>query len=218
MAYITELDGPALAAWARCAALRLEERSPEINRLNVFPIPDSDTGSNMAHTMQAAVSELSLLPQDATAAQVTSALTRGASAGARGNSGMVLAQVLRSLAESPRETLRGPEVTAALNRAFDLVHGAIAQPVEGTILSVTALPLRRPLSRRSFTAWSAPPPRPPTALWPARLRNFPRSKARWTPAARASWCFSTPSAIASRPPRQNHTWKSCFPIKAMPNG
>lgn len=136
MAYPPELDGSTLAAWARCAASRLEARSPEINRLNVFPIPDSDTGSNMAHTMQSAVAELAELPDGATAAQVTTALTRGAVAGARGNSGMVLSQVLRSLAAESGETLRDVDVIAALGRALDLVRGAIARPVEGTVLSV----------------------------------------------------------------------------------
>ncbi|WPF67082.1 MULTISPECIES: DAK2 domain-containing protein [unclassified Corynebacterium] len=136
MAYLPELDGPTLAAWARRAANHLEARSPEINRLNVFPIPDSDTGSNMAHTMQSAVSALANLPERATAAQVTTALTRGAVAGARGNSGMVLSQVLRSLAEESGDTLGAPEITAALHRALELVRGAIARPVEGTVLSV----------------------------------------------------------------------------------
>ncbi|MEK0372109.1 DAK2 domain-containing protein, partial [Corynebacterium mastitidis] len=100
MAFLREIDGPALADWARRAASRLAERSPEINRLNVFPIPDSDTGSNMAHTMASAVSALAEVPREATAAQVATALTSGAVSGARGNSGMVLSQVLRGLAES----------------------------------------------------------------------------------------------------------------------
>ncbi|KQB83865.1 DAK2 domain-containing protein [Corynebacterium oculi] len=135
-ATIDGLTGPVLAAWARRAASRLEARSPEINRLNVFPIPDSDTGSNMAHTMQAAVRALSELPDEATAAQVTTALTRGAVAGARGNSGMVLSQVLRGLAEESGDTLSAADITAALRRALNLVRGAIARPVEGTVLSV----------------------------------------------------------------------------------
>ncbi|MGV0436309.1 DAK2 domain-containing protein [Corynebacterium mastitidis] len=136
MAFLREIDGPALADWARPAASRLAERSPEINRLNVFPIPDSDTGSNMAHTMASAVSALAEVPRDATAAQVATALTSGAVSGARGNSGMVLSQVLRGLAESAGRTLGGPAVTAALARAHDLVRAAIARPVEGTVLTV----------------------------------------------------------------------------------
>ncbi|MEJ4099915.1 DAK2 domain-containing protein [Corynebacterium mastitidis] len=136
MALLREIDGPALADWARRAASQLAERSPEINRLNVFPIPDSDTGSNMAHTMASAVSALAEVPRDATAAQVATALTSGAVAGARGNSGMVLSQVLRGLAEAAGRTLGGPAVTAALARAHDLVRAAIARPVEGTVLTV----------------------------------------------------------------------------------
>lgn len=136
MAFLREIDGPALADWARRAASRLAERSPEINRLNVFPIPDSDTGSNMAHTMASAVSALAEVPRDATAAQVATALTSGAVSGARGNSGMVLSQVLRGLAEAAGRTLGGPAVTAALARAHALVRAAIARPVEGTVLTV----------------------------------------------------------------------------------
>ena len=130
-------DGARLLAWARRAAGELERRRAEINELNVFPVPDADTGSNMAHTMAAAVEEASALPAGASLTEVAEALAVGAVRGARGNSGVVLSQVLRGVAqaahygESEDETLAG-----ALTNAVGFVDRAIANPVEGTIVSV----------------------------------------------------------------------------------
>lgn len=130
-------DGTRLLAWARRAAGELERKRAEINELNVFPVPDADTGSNMAHTMAAAVQEASQLPEGAALAEVAEALSVGAVRGARGNSGVVLSQVMRGLAQASRYGAEEGEMFAvALTNAVGFVDRAIAEPVEGTIITV----------------------------------------------------------------------------------
>ena len=130
-------NGARLLAWARRALSELERRRAEINELNVFPVPDGDTGSNMAHTMAAAVQEASQLPEGAALTEVAEALSVGAVRGARGNSGVVLSQVMRGLAQASRRDIEEGEMLAdALNSAVGFVDRAIAEPIEGTIITV----------------------------------------------------------------------------------
>jgi DAK2 domain fusion protein YloV len=136
------LTGELIAAWARRSAELLHHHRSEINGLNVFPIPDADTGSNMTATMESAVAALDAMqlptPQDA--ATVAAALAAGAVRGARGNSGMVLSQILRALAEtasmSPTGELNATAVPTMLTRAERLVCTAMSDPVEGTVITV----------------------------------------------------------------------------------
>lgn len=118
----------------------LERRSEEINRLNVFPVPDSDTGSNLAYTMRSALTAAERAAADDPAsgvAEIAAALARGAVRGARGNSGVVLSQVLRGLAaQASAGGIDGPAAAGALKRAYELVREAISEPVEGTVLTV----------------------------------------------------------------------------------
>jgi DAK2 domain fusion protein YloV len=138
----TGLTGELIAAWARRSAELLHHHRSEINGLNVFPIPDADTGSNMTATMESAVAALDAMqlpaPQDA--ATVAAALAAGAVRGARGNSGMVLSQILRALAEtasmSPTGELNATAVPTMLTRAERLVCTAMSDPVEGTVITV----------------------------------------------------------------------------------
>ena len=117
--------------WATRAVGELAHRRDEINALNVFPVPDSDTGSNMAHTMEAAVAELD------NGGDVADSLAFGAVRGARGNSGMVLSQVLRGVAESTvGSVIDGDVFVRSLKQAVELVDRAIAEPVEGTVITV----------------------------------------------------------------------------------
>ncbi|STC70329.1 DAK2 domain-containing protein [Corynebacterium pilosum] len=137
MSYPVELDGARLQSWARHAAEELNRRRADINALNVFPVPDADTGSNMAHTMAAAVESASALNDDAPAHKVAGALATGSIRGARGNSGVVLSQVLRGLAHSASQGPIGADAVAhALTMAVEFVDRAIADPVEGTVLTV----------------------------------------------------------------------------------
>lgn len=131
------IDGPRLLSWARRAVRELKAHREEINSLNVFPVPDSDTGSNMAHTMSAALEKAESLGEDTGAAEIASALAVGSVKGARGNSGVVLSQVLRGVAQAAAEgDLDGSSVADALNNAVSYVERAIKDPVEGTIVTV----------------------------------------------------------------------------------
>ena len=112
----------------------------EINQLNVFPVPDADTGSNMAHTMAEAVREAAKLDESASMTEVAEALAVGSMRGARGNSGVVLSQVIRGIAQSVgRGEVTGDVVAQALSSGVDFVDRAIADPVEGTVVTLSLI-------------------------------------------------------------------------------
>ncbi len=115
----------------------LSAHRERINRLNVFPVPDGDTGTNMALTLQSVVEGLPDDPE-ADLAAVAAAISHGSLMGARGNSGVILSQILRGLAEAvhDRPDVDAVTLVAALGRAAAGAYRAVQRPVEGTILSV----------------------------------------------------------------------------------
>ncbi|WP_280429070.1 DAK2 domain-containing protein, partial [Nocardia brasiliensis] len=136
------MDGTALLRWGRTCLDGLAHRRAEINALNVFPIPDADTGTNLLATMRAAMAAAEAIAapssaREVTAHEVAAAMARGATIGARGNSGIILSQVLRGIAEAVREgPLTAATLREALRRAAVLVRAALSVPIEGTILTV----------------------------------------------------------------------------------
>ncbi|HEX5407357.1 MAG TPA: DAK2 domain-containing protein [Pseudonocardiaceae bacterium] len=129
------LDAAAVRRWAAACVRTLDEHRDAINRINVFPVADRDTGSNMLGTMRSAEDAAArVATEDDDPTAVWSALARGALAGARGNSGVILSQVLRGLAEvlGPRPD----DVRAALARADELAAKAVSDPAPGTMLTV----------------------------------------------------------------------------------
>lgn len=140
------LDASALREWAHAAVGDLITHTDEINRLNVFPVADADTGTNMLFTMRSAWAQADALPDTDDVAQAAAALARGALHGARGNSGVILSQILRGLADVTAEAaaqrcevlvdVDGALLASALRRAVTLVVASIGQPVPGTIFSV----------------------------------------------------------------------------------
>ncbi|BCN59813.1 DAK2 domain-containing protein [Rhodococcus hoagii] len=136
------VDGSALYRWADACVTGIEKRCDEINDLNVFPVPDADTGTNLLATMRAAVRAAAPLSADgrgADASAVARALARGAVTGARGNSGAILSQVLRGVAESTKsDRLDADTFRSALRHASDLALEAVSVPMEGTIVTVLA--------------------------------------------------------------------------------
>ena len=126
-----------LAAIAAAAA-QLGERKEEINRLNVFPVPDGDTGTNMSLTLKSVVDNIAKLPMNASSADVRRAITTGALMGARGNSGVITSQILRGLCEGAADAgeLSTPAIDAAFARAVEVAFQAVRKPVKGTILTV----------------------------------------------------------------------------------
>lgn len=142
MSFPLELDGTGLHNWASRAVAELSARRAEINALNVFPVPDADTGSNMAHTMEAALAEADKLdaagdPGRDNVVRVAEALAVGSVRGARGNSGVVLSQVLRAIAQAAVDgNVGAASISDALAIAVNLVDAAISEPVEGTVITV----------------------------------------------------------------------------------
>ncbi|HEY5103806.1 MAG TPA: DAK2 domain-containing protein [Acidimicrobiales bacterium] len=110
-----------------------------INRLNVYPVPDGDTGTNMALTIESVVAGLAELDENAPMGVVAKAIAQGSLMGARGNSGVILSQLLRGLVASfPAEgEVSAKELAAALTHADELARQAVVRPVEGTILSIS---------------------------------------------------------------------------------
>ena len=113
-----------------------------INRLNVYPVPDGDTGTNMARTLDAVVAELELLDQlpdaDPGIGATCDAISHGSLMGARGNSGVILSQILRGLASTLKDAgeATGAKVADALTAASAAAYQAVLKPIEGTILTV----------------------------------------------------------------------------------
>ena len=114
----------------------MKRHQADINKLNVYPVPDGDTGTNMARTLDAVVAELDKNPGDLE--PTCNAISHGSLMGARGNSGVILSQILRGLAgtlKSARE-LGAPKVAEALKAASAAAYESVLKPIEGTILTV----------------------------------------------------------------------------------
>ncbi len=121
------------------AAKAVSDSAEEINKLNVFPVPDGDTGTNMSLTLASVVKELSSLPADADMEAIAGAITHGSLMGARGNSGVITSQILRGVAEGlvgATDPASASDVAVALRRAVKVAFKAVRKPVEGTILTV----------------------------------------------------------------------------------
>jgi DAK2 domain fusion protein YloV len=126
----------------------LEDRREEVNDLNVFPVADGDTGDNMVLTLRAVLTELDRLTADAENRtiddigrdEIVASVARAALLGARGNSGVILSQLIRGAAEElasrPGELVDPVLIGAALARAADQAYGSVREPAEGTILTV----------------------------------------------------------------------------------
>ncbi|HEU5422459.1 MAG TPA: DAK2 domain-containing protein, partial [Nitrolancea sp.] len=131
-------SGADLLAALDFAVAYFEPFVPELNALNVFPVPDGDTGTNMFLTLQAAGREADRLGPGGSAGEVLAAAAHGALMGARGNSGVILYQSLTGLAEALQgePVVTGAGLAAGLTRAGELVYQAVLKPVEGTMLTV----------------------------------------------------------------------------------
>ncbi len=121
----------------------LRTHQDELNALNVYPVPDGDTGTNMALTLESVVGELEeaadAVPMETDSMErVCEAIRHGSLMGARGNSGVILSQILRGMADTfaPLDAVSGADVAAGLRRAADAAYQAVLRPVEGTILTV----------------------------------------------------------------------------------
>lgn len=131
------VDGQTLKKLVEAGLAWLRANQQLVNSLNVFPVPDGDTGTNMVLTMQSAFNEIDQLAHRGIG-QMAAAVSQGALMGARGNSGVILSQLWRGFARAlhDHETLNGPDLVHALAEARDTAYKGVVRPVEGTILTV----------------------------------------------------------------------------------
>lgn len=133
------IDAQLMREMARAAAAYLEQNKQMINDLNVFPVPDGDTGTNMLMTMVSSAREVISCPEGAKVGEVVKALSSGALRGARGNSGVILSQLFRGFAQAiPADTelIDGNAFASAMEAGVTAAYKAVMRPKEGTILTV----------------------------------------------------------------------------------
>ena len=137
MSQIVSCGGQELRDMFAAGSSWLEKSVPDINAINVFPVPDGDTGTNMFLTMRSTMEEADRAPLNNVAA-VVKAMAQGALMGARGNSGVILSQFFRGLAKelAEKESITGSDWALALSEASRTAYKGLSQPVEGTMLTV----------------------------------------------------------------------------------
>lgn len=133
----TKIDGHLLKEMLLSGANELDNRKAMVNSLNVFPVPDGDTGTNMSATMASAASEINQV-KNVTLQSIGDALALGSLMGARGNSGVILSQLLRGFSKylKGKETINTKDFAAALKEGVATAYRAVMKPTEGTILTV----------------------------------------------------------------------------------
>lgn len=134
---IMYINGELLKNMFKLAAAELNKNREIVDALNVFPVPDGDTGTNMSLTMNAAVLEVDKVTSNS-AAEVAKAMAKGSLMGARGNSGVILSQIFRGFAKGceDKQHLSSVDLAKAMKEASDTAYKAVMKPVEGTILTV----------------------------------------------------------------------------------
>ena len=132
------IDAKMLSKMFLAGAKNLESKKEWINELNVFPVPDGDTGTNMTMTIMSAAREVSALGEKADMTALCKAISSGSLRGARGNSGVILSQLFRGFTKSisDKTELGIPELADAFEKAVETAYKAVMKPKEGTILTV----------------------------------------------------------------------------------
>ncbi|MGH2949501.1 MAG: DAK2 domain-containing protein [Solirubrobacteraceae bacterium] len=135
---LSRCDGPALLRALEAAGRSLERSVDEVNDLNVYPVPDGDTGTNMLHTVQSALTYAR--KAEPTCRAIAAAASQGALMGARGNSGVILSQIIRGMKEAfaGKDAITGEDLCAAYAAARTHAYRAVTAPAPGTILSALA--------------------------------------------------------------------------------
>jgi len=137
MKQILSCDGQEFRDMFAAGASWLEKSVPDINAINVFPVPDGDTGTNMFLTMRSVIEEADRISGGSVSA-VAKAMAQGALMGARGNSGVILSQFFRGMAKGldDKDSITGSDLAVALDEACRAAYKGLSQPVEGTMLTV----------------------------------------------------------------------------------
>ena len=144
------------------AANSIANHRKQVDALNVFPVPDGDTGTNMSMTMGAALVELATLSDDIECGEVAQAVAQALLWGARGNSGVILSLLFRGFAKGlqGRSEMGSEEIVAALENGVESAYKAVMKPTEGTILTVA-----RESAEKAAELWQEDPEIPPVQLW-----------------------------------------------------
>jgi DAK2 domain fusion protein YloV len=134
---VRTLDGPGVREMFAAATAWLERNKEQVNAINVFPVPDGDTGTNMFLTMRSTMEEAQRCGEDGAGAMMA-AMSHGALMGARGNSGVILSQILRGAARATKDaqTLDARSIADAFREGSTAAYQAVTKPTEGTILTV----------------------------------------------------------------------------------
>ena len=132
------IDGKKFAEMLLGGASSLSQHTQEVNDLNVFPVPDGDTGTNMMKTLEGGISEISSSQQDVSVADVSKSFSHGVLLGARGNSGVILSQIFAGINEelSQHNKIDAFTIAKAFQSGIKKSYGAVQNPTEGTILTV----------------------------------------------------------------------------------
>lgn len=134
------LDSKSLANLMYCFSDALQGHKESLNSLNVYPVPDGDTGSNMAATLSSVVSEINSLEENPVLENIIEAISHGSLMGARGNSGVIISQILRGfvseIKSASKKDIDATLFSKALSAAASAAYEAVGNPVEGTILTV----------------------------------------------------------------------------------
>ena len=135
--FITSIDGALLKKMFLAGAANLDSKKEWINELNVFPVPDGDTGTNMSLTIMSAAKEVNNLTDDSFES-ICKAISSGSLRGARGNSGVILSQLFRGFTKEVKEvtSIDAKVIARAFERAVETAYKAVMKPKEGTILTV----------------------------------------------------------------------------------
>lgn len=136
MKEIESMNAALLLQFFRGGEAQLTGHKEEVNALNVYPVPDGDTGTNMGLTIKSAVKNVN---DGMSVKEICSTISRGALMGARGNSGVILSQILRGFTLSLQNTkeIKAADIAAALNKGVEIAYKSVLKPVEGTILTVS---------------------------------------------------------------------------------
>ena len=190
---IKSIDGAVFSRMMLSAAAEIDLNKQKVNELNVFPVPDGDTGTNMSMTLNAASTELRRaenMTLTKAADMTDSALLRGA----RGNSGVILSLLFRGFSKALKGKLEadGRDFAAALTAGVEAAYKAVMKPAEGTILTVSRLTADAATSPRktarsntcSSTAWTPRTPRStiPSTRTPSSKRPASSTRAAWASA------------------------------------
>ena len=136
MKEIESMNAALLLQFFRGGEAQLTGHKEEVNALNVYPVPDGDTGTNMGLTIKSAVKNVN---DGMSVKEICSTISRGALMGARGNSGVILSQILRGFTLSLQNTkeIKAADIAEALNKGVEIAYKSVLKPVEGTILTVS---------------------------------------------------------------------------------